>query len=220
MYRGKRKERKDRIRFPLNRREATVLKAIDTLERRGFSRIRVGDIASISTRIYPEEYRSALSEYDIVMIVEKLIKRNYVEGYGQVAMQHMRFLLTDRGKDILKQLDNEPTNLLSGERGGRGGVRESVTKRRLRATQKSTKELGTLTPESFVVLETIAELKYQRGMSKVLFQDILRRGDRKRGFPSKSDLFHILTTLLAKGYLQWLGHYDLTEQGKKIFFET
>lgn len=105
-YLGKRKERMARFtpRKPLNDQEITVLEAIEALEERGFSKIRIGDIKSVSGRVGPKEKQTALSEYEVLELVVKLMKKHYIQGYGKMALPYMRFSLSERGIELLKSL--------------------------------------------------------------------------------------------------------------------
>jgi len=76
------------------------------LEKRGFTKIRIGDIKSVSGRVGPKEKRSSLSEYDMLELVVKLMKKQCIQGYGKVALSYMGFTLRERGKELLKLLKN------------------------------------------------------------------------------------------------------------------
>lgn len=107
-YIGKRKERKAWFTEPkpLDDKEIIVLEAIDALEKRGFTKIRIGDLKSVSGRVGPKEKQSALSEYEVLELVVKLMKKQCIQGYGKVALPYMRFTLRERGKELLKLLKN------------------------------------------------------------------------------------------------------------------
>jgi len=100
----------------LDDKEVNVLKALDSLEKRGFSKIRIGDIKSVSGRVSPKEKRLSLSEYEVLELVLKLMEKQCIQGHGKVALKYMRLSLRERGKELLKLLKNneEKAYLLQG----------------------------------------------------------------------------------------------------------
>lgn len=117
-YIGKRKERMAGFTAPkaLDDKEVNVLKALDSLEKRGFSKIRIGDIKSVSGRVSPKEKRLSLSEYEVLELVLKLMEKQCIQGHGKVALKYMRLSLRERGKELLKLLktNEEKAYLLQG----------------------------------------------------------------------------------------------------------
>ncbi|MBC8522112.1 MAG: hypothetical protein H8D26_09045 [Methanomicrobia archaeon] len=67
------------------------------------------------------------------------------------------------------------------------------------------------------VLETIYELKNKRRMSKVLINDILRRGQTKHKGIREDNVGSVLKGLRAGEYLRWImPGYELTTKGKEV----
>ncbi len=67
------------------------------------------------------------------------------------------------------------------------------------------------------VLEVISELKDKRRMSKVLSNDVLRRGQTKCKGVREDNVGAILKGLWARGYLSWImPGYELTRKGKEV----
>ncbi len=223
--------------FPLSEREITVLKAVQDCTGRRFENIKVRDIMRASLRVYPETYRIALNESDVLDCIANLKKDNYIQGYGHLSFERQAFVLSDLGKDMLTKVDQMTPNNSPPLEVGRGETRfryklfESekkpfaprsqfrMTSTRLRARghRRGVQQVydpGNLTREDIAVLKVISQLKNKRRMSKVLFNDVWRVGQRESTFITEGNLMPILSSLTGRGYIDWVGHYVLTDNGR------
>jgi len=210
---------------PLSKKEITCLKAVNDLSQRGFGKIKRRDIARVATRVYPEFYRMALNENEILDCLEKLRGIGHVSGYGHARFENQSFLITGAGKDALRNFDQAPIveQPPLEQRASHPTWRmmsRSVASSRQRRVQTTEYDLSDLTREDECILQVIDKLKNVRCMSKVLHNDVWRMMQREcASFVMEGTLLSKLNSLIKRRYLKWAGHYVLTDKGQRAATE-
>ena len=200
---------------PLHRGDTAVLQAIESLEKRGFSNIKFNDIFRAGKRF------GIMDEDNVYDALENATANKYVQGYGHRVMRYMKFSLTSQGRAVLEGNGGEGITPR-----GTSSTRELEPVSRRTQRPQMGREIGEpgsgagargLSEAEMGVLETIYELKNKRRMSKVLINDVLRRGQTKHKGIREDNVGSVLKGLRAGGFLRWImPGYELTTKGREI----
>ena len=92
---------------PLHSMDIAVLKAIYSLEKRGFSKIRFNDIREVTKRF------GVISESELYDALQKSIDNRYIQGYKHRyghQMRYVNFILTSQGRGVLGEYGGSRTS--------------------------------------------------------------------------------------------------------------
>jgi len=177
------------------------------------------DALRVRKRMFPSEKggtgSSSFSSSNRSYAEERRSSGNYAKAFREDAERYAK-AFHDDVENISRRMfggasakEREKTSIESYSEVGRAKGKEAKVIEKPSSRGLSEAEMG--------VLETIYELKEKRRMSKILINDVLRRGQTKHKGIREDNVGSILKGLRADGYLRWImPGYELTTKGKEV----